>query len=39
MKIGRQTVSLPLSAGLSDGDVEDVVKAVAESLVGVAATA
>lgn len=28
MRIGRQTVSLPLSARLSDGDVDDVVEAV-----------
>ncbi len=28
MRIGRQTVSLPLSARLSDGDVEDVIVAV-----------
>jgi len=28
MRIGRQTVSLPISAKLSDGDVEDVVSAV-----------
>ena len=39
MKVGRQTVSLPLSASLTDGDVEDVVKAVEEVLVGVAARA
>ena len=28
MRIGRQTVSLPISAKLSDGDVEDVIMAV-----------
>jgi dTDP-4-amino-4,6-dideoxygalactose transaminase len=28
MVIGRQTVSLPLSAKLSDADVEDVITAV-----------
>jgi dTDP-4-amino-4,6-dideoxygalactose transaminase len=28
MRIGRQTVSLPLSAGLSDDDVQDVIAAV-----------
>lgn len=28
MRIGRQTVSLPLSAKLTDEDVEDVIKAV-----------
>ncbi|RME05354.1 MAG: UDP-4-amino-4,6-dideoxy-N-acetyl-beta-L-altrosamine transaminase, partial [Bacteroidetes bacterium] len=28
MKIGRQTVSLPLSPKLSNGDVEDVITAV-----------
>ena len=28
MQIGRQTVSLPLSAGLSDADVDDVIAAV-----------
>lgn len=28
MKIGRQTVSLPISAKMTDGDVEDVVEAV-----------
>jgi dTDP-4-amino-4,6-dideoxygalactose transaminase len=28
MRIGRQTVSLPLSPGLSDRDVEDVIEAV-----------
>ncbi|HEX5435628.1 MAG TPA: DegT/DnrJ/EryC1/StrS family aminotransferase [Gemmatimonadaceae bacterium] len=32
MRIGRQTVSLPLSAKLTDGDVEDVIEAVRESL-------
>jgi len=32
MRIGRQTVSLPLSAKLGDGDVEDVVLAVGRSL-------
>lgn len=32
MEIGRQTVSLPLSAGMSDGDVARVVDSVAESL-------
>jgi dTDP-4-amino-4,6-dideoxygalactose transaminase len=32
MAIGRQTVSLPLSAKLSDEDVEDVIAAVERSL-------
>jgi dTDP-4-amino-4,6-dideoxygalactose transaminase len=32
MRIGRQTVSLPLSPGLSDGDVDDVITAVSEIL-------
>jgi dTDP-4-amino-4,6-dideoxygalactose transaminase len=32
MKIGRQTVSLPISAKLTDGDVEDVIEGVRESL-------
>lgn len=32
MKIGRQTVSLPISAKLTDGDVEDVICAVNEAL-------
>ena len=32
MRIGRQTVSLPLSAKLTDGDVEDVVLAVGNIL-------
>ena len=32
MRIGRQTVSLPLSPKLSDGDVEDVIEAVNRSL-------
>jgi dTDP-4-amino-4,6-dideoxygalactose transaminase len=32
MRIGRQTVSLPLSPKLSDGDVEDVIEAVKRSL-------
>jgi len=31
MRIGRQTVSLPLSAKLSDGEVERVVRSVRES--------
>ncbi len=39
MKVGRQTVSLPLSPALSECDVEDVVEAVEECLVGVAARA
>lgn len=30
MRVGRQTVSLPLSAGLSEGDVDDVIAAVRE---------
>ena len=30
MRIGRQTVSLPISAKLSDGDVEDVIDAVVQ---------
>jgi dTDP-4-amino-4,6-dideoxygalactose transaminase len=34
MRIGRQTVSIPLSARLSDGDVQDVVAAVRNSLSG-----
>ena len=32
MKIGRQTVSLPISAKLTDEDVEDVIKAVKDIL-------
>jgi dTDP-4-amino-4,6-dideoxygalactose transaminase len=32
MRIGRQTVSLPLSAKLTDGDVVDVIRAVRETL-------
>jgi dTDP-4-amino-4,6-dideoxygalactose transaminase len=32
MKVGRQTVSLPLSAGLTDADVDDVVAAVGSIL-------
>jgi dTDP-4-amino-4,6-dideoxygalactose transaminase len=28
MKIGRETVSLPLSAKLTDNDVDDVIQAV-----------
>lgn len=32
MRIGRQTVSLPLSAKLKDGDVKDVAEAVKETL-------
>ena len=32
MKIGRQTVSLPISANLTDGDVEDVIEAAREVL-------
>jgi dTDP-4-amino-4,6-dideoxygalactose transaminase len=32
MRIGRSTVSIPLSAGLSEDDVEDVVEAVKEIL-------
>jgi dTDP-4-amino-4,6-dideoxygalactose transaminase len=32
MKIGRETVSIPLSAKLSDADVEDVIRAVKLSL-------
>jgi dTDP-4-amino-4,6-dideoxygalactose transaminase len=31
-RIGRQTVSLPLSAGLSDPDVDDVIAAVRRCL-------
>ncbi|MCL0033454.1 DegT/DnrJ/EryC1/StrS family aminotransferase [Thermodesulfovibrionales bacterium] len=31
MRIGRQTVSLPLSAKLTDEDVEDVIGAVKET--------
>ncbi len=34
MRIGRQTVSLPLSPGLSDGDVDDVIAAVTQLLNG-----
>ena len=30
--VGRQTVSLPLSAKLSDKDIEDVIKAVSQIL-------
>lgn len=32
MRVGRQTVSLPLSAGLSDGDTDDVIAAVRQIL-------
>ena len=32
MRVGRRTVSIPLSAGLSDEDVEDVIDAVHKSL-------
>jgi dTDP-4-amino-4,6-dideoxygalactose transaminase len=32
MRIGRETVSLPISAKLSDGDVEDVIEAVRQTL-------
>jgi dTDP-4-amino-4,6-dideoxygalactose transaminase len=32
MRIGRQTISLPLSAKLRDEDVEDVIKAVRKVL-------
>jgi dTDP-4-amino-4,6-dideoxygalactose transaminase len=32
MRLGRQTVSLPLSGCLSDGDVEDVLTAVHDTL-------
>lgn len=32
MRIGRQTVSLPISAKLEDGDVEDVIQATRKSL-------
>ena len=35
MRIGRQTVSLPLSPKLSDRDVEDVIAAVHAVLNGV----
>ena len=31
MRTGRSTVSLPLSVGLSDSDVEDVIEAVKRS--------
>jgi dTDP-4-amino-4,6-dideoxygalactose transaminase len=31
-RVGRQTVSLPLSPGLSDRDVQDVIDAVHEIL-------
>lgn len=34
MQIGRQTVSLPLSAKLTDADVEDVIKAVRRIMLG-----
>jgi dTDP-4-amino-4,6-dideoxygalactose transaminase len=34
MRIGRQTVSIPLSAKLSDADVEDVVAAVQVVIAG-----
>lgn len=34
MQIGRQTVSLPISAKLTDEDVEDVIEAVKSSLAG-----
>jgi len=34
MQIGRRTVSLPLSAGLTDQDVDDVIAAVTAVLVG-----
>lgn len=34
MQIGRQTVSLPISAKLDDDDVDDVIKAVREVLAG-----
>lgn len=34
MRVGRQTVSLPLSPGLARGDVEDVIAAVREVLAG-----
>jgi len=36
MRIGRQTVSIPLSAGLTDADVDDVVAAVRTVLTGFA---
>ena len=32
MRIGRQTVSIPLSAKLTDEDVQDVIRAVERSL-------
>jgi dTDP-4-amino-4,6-dideoxygalactose transaminase len=32
MKIGRQSISLPLSAKLNDGDVNDVVEAIQKAL-------
>ena len=32
MRIGRQTVSLPLSAKLTDEDVEDVIEAMRKGL-------
>jgi dTDP-4-amino-4,6-dideoxygalactose transaminase len=32
MRIGRQTVSIPLSAKLTDEDVQDVIRAVGRSL-------
>jgi dTDP-4-amino-4,6-dideoxygalactose transaminase len=34
MRIGRQTVSLPLSPSLSEGDVADVIAAVTQLLTG-----
>ena len=32
MRIGRQTVSLPISVKLTDDDVEEVIRAVKETL-------
>lgn len=37
LRVGRQTVSLPLSAGLSERDVADVIAAVREVVAGVTA--
>ncbi len=34
MRVGRETVSLPLSPGLSDGDVGDVIEAVKRTIEG-----
>jgi dTDP-4-amino-4,6-dideoxygalactose transaminase len=39
MRLGRQTISIPLSAALTDGDVERVINAVTASLHGAACRA